>query len=117
MDSSDLNLIDRIAKNNPLLCNRTCMTVGSMLFKTCGGSVDDDTLKVDIDDMYRKNINALVFVLDDGYSVVDIDWLMEPETIRLEYDVHERCVYMPMEMCCKVSRNDEGITRESELPF
>lgn len=116
MDSSDLNLIDRIAKNNPLLCNRTRITVGDIYFKTCGGSVDDDTLKVDIDDMYRKNINALVFVLDDGYAVVDVGWLMEPETPRLELDVLGRCVYIPMGMC-EVKKNDEGITRQSELPF
>ena len=117
MDSSDLNLIDRIAKNNPLLCNRTRMTVGDICFKVCDGSVNDDALKVDIDDLYMKNIDVLVLVLEDGYAVVDIDWLNEPETPRLELDVLGRCVYIPMGMWREVKKNDEGITRQSELPF
>ena len=116
MDNNYLDLIDRIAKNNPLLCNRTRMTVGDICFKTADGSTNDDTLKVDIDDLYKKNIDVLVFVLDDGYAVVDVGWLMEPETPRLELDVLGRCVYIPMGMC-EVKKNDEGITRQSELPF
>ena len=117
MDKNDLNLIDKIAKNNPLLSGRNFMRVDNMFFKTYNGSTNDEALEISINDIYRKNTDILVFVLDDGYAVVDVEWwFIDPDAPELKYDVKRRRIYMPMSMC-EVVKNDEGITRQNELPF
>ena len=112
-------LIKRIAKNNPSLCGNNTLTINEIYFFQTNGEIDKtETFEIPLE-IFFGDYTAVVGIYEDGYIAFDTGWLFNtPENgvDTLELDYQNKTVLIPIELCDKV-KNDDGLTRNNELPF
>lgn len=108
-------IIKRIAHNNPNLDGNKTLQVDNIYFyQEAGNIADSNHINVPIRKFFSDN--TIVCVKDDGYIVENLYEMCMEDRVEVGVAPYDEAIHVPYELC-EIVKNDEGITRQTELPF